>query len=91
LAERPDREDPLEINATLYSANAIMGVVSRDPTDMTDGKLHVNGGIVASDIGLLAPNGTQINYDGRGAERLSITSDQGLTIRRSATLPRPKT
>lgn len=90
LGERADRKDALEINATLYSANAIMGVVGKLDTDMTDGKLHVNGGLVASDIGLLAPNGTQINYDGRGAERLSITSDQGLTIRRSATLPRAK-
>jgi len=90
LGERPDRKDPLEVNATLYSANAIMGVVGNLGTDMTDGKLHVNGGLVAADIGLLAPNGTQINFDGRGAERLSITSDQGLTIRRSATLPRPK-
>lgn len=90
LAARPDRKDALEINATLYSANAIMGVVGKDDTDMTDGKLHINGGLVASDIGLLAPKGTQINYDGRGASRLSITSDQGLTIRRSATLPRAK-
>lgn len=90
LAQRGQKKDPLEINATLYSANSIMGVVGNLGSDHTDGKLHVNGGLVASDIGVLAANGTQINFDGRGADRLSITSDQGLTIRRSASLPRAK-
>ncbi|MEZ6014334.1 MAG: hypothetical protein R3F49_04420 [Planctomycetota bacterium] len=90
LAQRGPKKTPFEINATLYSANAIMGVVGNLGSDHTDGRLHVNGGLVASDIGVLAAEGTQINYDGRGSESLSITSDRGLTIRRSATLPLPR-
>jgi len=90
LAQRDARKDPLEINATLYSANSIMGVVGNLGSDKTDGRLQINGGVVAADLGLLAANGTRINFDGRGASRLSITSDQGLTIRRSASLPRPR-
>ena len=90
LSQRGNKKDPFEINATLYSSNSIMGVVGNLGSDKTDGKLLINGGMVASDIGVLAANGTQINFDRRGADQLTITTDSGLSIRRSATLPMPK-
>ena len=79
----------IEIDATLYSANSIMGAAPATKSPNTNGRLHVNGAIVAADVGILAPNGTQVNYDDRGARSLSITSDTGLTIERRLTAPLP--
>lgn len=79
----------LEIDATLYSANSILGTIPTTKSPKTNGELLVNGGIVAADVGILAPNGTQVNYDGRGARSLSITSDNGLVISRRLTAPLP--
>ncbi|MEM8709711.1 MAG: hypothetical protein AAGG01_02065, partial [Planctomycetota bacterium] len=85
MAANPDGSKTLEVNATLYSANAIIGITPSRNSDHTDGTMIVNGGIVAADIGLLAPEGTQVNYDGRGARALSITADSGLTVTRRLT------
>lgn len=79
----------IEIDATLYSANSILGTVPSSNSPHTDGKLLVNGGIVAADVGILAPNGTQVNYDGRGARALSIRSDTGLVVTRRLSAPLP--
>lgn len=79
----------IEIDATLYSANSILGTVPSSKSPHTDGKLLVNGGIVAADVGILAPNGTQVNYDGRGARSLSIRSDIGLGVTRRLSAPLP--
>jgi hypothetical protein len=84
----PGGDKTFEVNATLYSANAIIGMTPSSDSPDTNGKLHVNGGLVAADVGLLAPSGTQINYDGRGARALSITADSGLTITRRLSAPR---
>jgi hypothetical protein len=53
----------------------------------TNGRLLVNGLIVAADVGLLAPNGTQVNYDSRGRALMDIASETGLTIRRHLRTP----
>lgn len=79
----------VEIDATLYSANSILGTVPSTKSPHTDGTLLVNGGIVAADVGILAPNGTQVNYDGRGARALSIRSDTGLGVIRRLSAPLP--
>lgn len=84
----PGGSRTFEVNATLYSANAIIGITPSSDAQFTNGKLHVNGGIVAADVGLLAPNGTQVNYDARGARALSIAADSGLNITRRLTAPR---
>lgn len=88
LNGNPGGDRTFEVNATLYSANAIIGITPSSDSKFTNGKLHVNGGIVAADVGLLAPNGTQVNYDGRGARALSIAADSGLTITRRLSAPR---
>ncbi|WP_145196401.1 hypothetical protein [Planctomycetes bacterium Poly30] len=88
LNGKPGGDKTFEVNATLYSANAIIGMTPGSDTNLTNGKLHVNGGIVAADVGLLAPMGTQVNYDGRGARALSITADSGLVITRRLSAPR---
>ncbi|MEM9800892.1 MAG: hypothetical protein AAGA20_11245 [Planctomycetota bacterium] len=77
----------LEIDATLYSANSILGTVPDRESPFTNGELLVNGGIVAADVGILAPNGTTVNYDVRGARALSIQADSGLVIQRRLSTP----
>ena len=47
----------------------------------------LNGGIVAADIGMLAPGGLQLNFDPRGKTLLDIRSDSQLGIRRQLHAP----
>ena len=82
------KDKTFEVNATLYSANAIIGVTPSKDSKNTNGKMIVNGGLVGADVGLLAPEGTQVNYDGRGSRALSITSESGLVVTRRLTAPR---
>ncbi|MEM9382573.1 MAG: hypothetical protein AAGB93_21650 [Planctomycetota bacterium] len=88
LAENPDGDKTIEIDATLYSSNAILGMIPDRNSDHTNGKLRVNGGLVAADVGILAPMGTEVNYDVRGARALSISADNGLVISRRFSAPR---
>ncbi|MEM9381588.1 MAG: hypothetical protein AAGB93_16655, partial [Planctomycetota bacterium] len=69
-----------EVDATLYSGNSVLGTMPSRNSSTTNGTLRVNGGLVASDVGILAPTGTEVNYDVRGAEALSITAELGLEI-----------
>jgi len=52
---------PVKIDGLLYTNNAIFGIVHR--SDVLDGQLIINGSLVCSDLGLLAPgklsSGTQ--------------------------------
>jgi len=73
---------PIEIDATVYSNNSIFGVIPDHKEPTLDGTLVVNGGLVAADIGLLAPNGTQLNFDERGKELLDLNDDSRLQITR---------
>ncbi len=84
-----DGEVDMHVDATIYSNNSIFGMVADDEDNGTNGRLLVNGLIVAADVGLLAPNGTQINYDPRGREMMDIQSDNALTIRRHLRTPMP--
>ncbi|HPF13267.1 MAG: hypothetical protein H6829_04700 [Planctomycetes bacterium] len=88
LAAR-DSSQPLEIDATLYSANSIFGMVPARNQPGVDGRMLVNGGLVAADIGVLAPKGIQINFDERSGSVLSVADDRRLTIRRTLYAPAP--
>ena len=84
-----DKQEDFEIDATIYSNNSIFGMVAKDDKAKTNGRLLVNGLVVAADVGLLAPEGTQVNYDPRGRELIDIASDSQLTIRRHLRTPLP--
>lgn len=84
-----DADEPFKVDATVYSANSIFGVVPNSPSEGTNGKLRVNGALLAADIGLLGPSGTEINYDPRGRDVLEILDENELTLRLVGTLPAP--
>ena len=71
-----------EIDATIYSNNSIFGVVPSRNSVGTNGELVVNGGIVAADIGLLAPAGFKLRYDKRGGELIDIRADNTVRLKR---------
>jgi hypothetical protein len=52
-----------------------------------DGRMLINGGIVAADIGLLAPVELQINFDERGGSLLDLRADTQVFIRRQLMVP----
>lgn len=80
-------QDTITVDANLYSGNSIFGLSQRaGRTPFTNGKLEVNGTIVASAIGLLAPYGLNVNYDDRAGALLDIAYDSKLQIRRLLSL-----
>jgi hypothetical protein len=83
LSKNNTNQKTLSVDANLYSANSIFGL-SAAPwrTPFTNGELTVNGTIVASAIGLLAPYGLNVNYDDRAGVLLDIAYDSKLQIRR---------
>ena len=87
IAHERDASEDVEIDATIYSSNSIFGIVPDSQQYRMNGRLLVNGLIVAADVGLLAPNGTQINYDARGRALMDIASETELTIRRHLRTP----
>ncbi len=89
LAQR-DAEVPLEVNAMLYSNNSIFGIIPAHFAEGLAGEMILNGGMVAADIGLLAPSGFQLNYDNRGKEVLDIQSDSELGISKLLSIPRER-
>ena len=86
LGSRDDGE-AIEIDATIYSANAVLGVVPARNQPGVNGELHVNGSLVSADIGLLAPNGTRVLYDRRGRGLLRIPDTSQLLMRQSLWMP----
>lgn len=82
-----DPDKPFEVDGTLYSANSIFGVIPNRNAPGMNGRLLVNGAVVAADVGLLAPEGTQLNYDARGRQLLTIRSATRLGIRRQLFAP----
>ncbi|MEM6572282.1 MAG: hypothetical protein AAF957_27955 [Planctomycetota bacterium] len=87
MANDQEGTKTFEVDATLYSGNSVLGTMPGRNSSATDGTLRVNGGLVASDVGILAPIGTDVNYDVRGAIALSITADVGLEIKRRYSAP----
>lgn len=82
LGPRDDTE-AIQIDATVYSSNAVLGVVPARNQAGVNGELNVNGSLVAADVGLLAPKGTRVLYDRRGRTLLRIPDTSQLTMRRS--------
>ena len=80
LADR-DPDNPLKIDAALYTANSIFGLVSPRGAQTQAGSLLIQGGVVAGDVGLLAPNTLRVNYDQRATSLLDIVYDSELAIR----------
>jgi len=86
-AQRNETLD-LELDSTLYSSNSIFGLVPGRRAPGMNGKLLINGALVAADIGMLSPKGTRLNYDPRGQDLITIRSTDRLTIRRRLWAPR---
>lgn len=81
--EPRDDTEAIQVDATIYSSNAVLGVVPARNQAGVNGELNVNGSLVAADVGLLAPNGTRVLYDRRGRELLRIPDTSQLTMRRA--------
>lgn len=84
-----DPNEPLKIDATVYSANSVFGVVPNSPSEGTNGGLRVQGAVLAADVGLLGPSGAEILYDPRGRNVLDIRDETQLGLRLIGTLPAP--
>lgn len=76
-----DPDESVKIDAALYTANSIFGLVSPRGAATQAGALRIQGGVVAGDIGLLAPNSLQVHYDARSTSLLDIVYDSQLAIR----------
>ena len=71
-----------QVDAVLYSNNSIFGIIPGRNSPGVNGKMVLNGAVVAADVGLLAPKGFKLNYDPRGKRMMQISSDTQITIRR---------
>ena len=90
---------PFEIDALLYTNNAIFGISHR--SDPQKGSLLVNGSMVCADLGVLAPGkrdtsgsgehvpgspyrvGLRLNYDARTKDMLNVVNPNQVTIKRT--------
>ncbi|MFT5734405.1 MAG: hypothetical protein ACJAZN_003079 [Planctomycetota bacterium] len=82
-------DEALKIDATIYSANSIFGVVPSSISEGTNGEMRVQGAILAADVGLLAPKGLELYYDERGKDVLDIRDETSLGLQFLGTLPAP--
>lgn len=80
--DKRDGTKDLNIDAIIYSNNSIFGIIPGRNAKGSNGKMVVNGAIVAADVGLLAPKGLKLNYDTRGNQMLKIASDNEITMKR---------
>ncbi len=76
-----DPDETMKIDAAIYTANSIFGLVSPRGAATQAGALRIQGGVVAGDIGLLAPNSLEVHYDPRSTSLLEIVYDSELAIR----------
>ena len=88
LASR-DASESFKVDATVYSANSIFGVLPKSLPDGTDGSMRVQGALLAADVGLLAPSGLELFYDARGRDVLNIRDESNLALGFVGTLPAP--
>lgn len=86
LAER-DSNAAFKVDAALYSANSIFGVIPDQQSAGTNGELRIQGSVIASDLGLLGPRGTEIFYDERSQQVLDIRDESEITMRLLGALP----
>ncbi|MEL6905249.1 MAG: hypothetical protein AAFP22_07580, partial [Planctomycetota bacterium] len=82
-----DADQSFRVDATLYSANSIFGVIPDSDHAGTNGELRVQGALLAADLGLLAQNGTEVLYDPRGPRVLDIRDESRIELYHSAAVP----
>ncbi len=82
-----DPAEPVAVDAWLYSSNSVFGVIPPRNSPGVSGRMRVNGAVIAADIGLLAPNGLELNFDRRGRSEIDVRSSQRLAIRRRLWAP----
>lgn len=63
-------EDPMSVDAFLYTNNAIFALASKQ--GRYAGRMVVNGAVVARDTGMLATRSLEVNYDERVAQNFGI-------------------
>jgi hypothetical protein len=44
--------------------------------------MHINGSIVAADVGILTPTELRVNYDGRLQNKLNVSNDTDVRLMR---------
>lgn len=79
---RRDASTPLAVDAWLYSSNSIFGLIPKSDAPGVDGRMRVNGAIIAPDIGLLSPGSMELNFDRRGRNQIKVRSTSRLSIQR---------
>jgi len=82
-----DPDEPVGIDAWLYSSNSVFGIVPKRGVPGVNGTMRINGAVIAADVGLLAPGGMEINFDRRGRRLLDVRSNTRLAIRRQLWAP----
>lgn len=85
--EDRDPEEPFTVDATLYSANSIFGLVPDERSSGTSGRIRIEGSVLASDLGLLGPRGTEVLYDPRSQAVLDIRDDRRIALRLLGAVP----
>jgi len=78
---------PLKVDALLYTDGAVM-TIAKSASKM-DGKMILNGALVARDTGVLVAKGLEINYDERVTELLNIRDASEVTLTRAFTVRKP--
>lgn len=80
-------DEPFKVDATIYSANSLFGLVPNSPSEGTSGAIRVQGSILSADIGLLGPNGTEVLYDPRSQAVLDIRDETKIDLTLVGTVP----
>ncbi len=75
-----DADEPFTVDATLYSANSIFGLVPNSRSEGTNGAIRIEGSVLSADIGLLGPGGTEILYDPRSQAVLDIRDERRIEL-----------
>ncbi|MEZ5977924.1 MAG: hypothetical protein R3F34_06885 [Planctomycetota bacterium] len=81
IASERARWRPVVVDAVLYSSNAVVGLASPHAVGH-NGRLTIEGAVVAPDVALLAPHGLTILGDPRAARILRIPDHRRVEVRR---------
>jgi len=71
---------PFQFDGQLYTNNAIFSLTRT--ASKSGGKMHINGSIVAADVGILTPTELRVNYDGRLQNKLNVSNDTDVRLMR---------
>ena len=81
IDERDERvaNTPFAVDGLLYSNNAIFTLVRKRAN--TEGKMTLNGGLVAADTGFLVGGGLELNYDKEVAGTIDLKTFDAVELR----------